>query len=62
MHATSASAYAVAAIQHGKDADTLARMRYHDLAHRSAERQLLAFAKLLTATNMAKEDLCDFMR
>lgn len=54
-----AIAYAVAAIQHGKDADTLTRMRYHDLAHRSAERQLGAFAKLLTAKNMAKEDTCD---
>ncbi len=51
--------YAVAAIQHGKDADTLRRMRYYDLAHRSAERQLGAFAKLLTARNMAKEDLCE---
>ena len=54
-----AIAYAVAAIQHGKDADTITRMRYHDLAHRSAERQLGAFAKLLTAKNMAKEDICD---
>ena len=54
-----AIAYAVAAMQHGKDADTLTRMRYHDLAHRSAERQLGAFAKLLTAKNMAKEDSCD---
>lgn len=54
-----AIAYAVAAIQHGKDADTLTRMRYHDLAHRSAERQLGAFAKLLTAKNMAKEDSCE---
>ena len=51
--------YAVAVIRHGKDADTLRRMRYYDLAHRSAERQLGAFAKLLTAKNMAKEDTCD---
>jgi len=51
--------YAVAVIRHGKDADTLRRMRYHDLAQRSSERQLCALGRLLTAKNMAKEDSCE---